>query len=162
MGLDTAPVDVHGYDVCEREGCDEPLEYAGVGRRPKYHSENCRKRACDDRHRKVCPSCGGLMAVRSGWSNKEPERPSAMCRACYDAAERERVAARDAEIARMWAEGKTLREIGEHFGWPKTQVCAELYGRLPERGNVLPHRRSPKDVAAIRAGRRRYDEGRAA
>lgn len=98
-----------------------------------------------------CPRCGQPML---GW---QPSRPATGCGAC-------RAADADAharEYVRLWAEGKTLRQIAAHFGYSLGAAPRELH-RLRERGYDLPFRYPKERVSNIRAGTHAYWSERAA
>ena len=69
---------------CKREGCEEPVVYSGMGRRPDYCSVRCRREAQRVRREgKRCERCGREFRPLR-WGAK-------WCRpACRQAAYRER------------------------------------------------------------------------
>lgn len=92
------------------------------------------KRRWDREHlHDPCPECGGPKC-----------RHNARCINCAE----DHRARRRALIERMWAEGATIREIREAIGSPGWSA-----GVHRSRGWNLPHRRTPEQVARIRAGR---------
>lgn len=66
-----------------------------------------------------------------------------------------------AQIERLWAEGKTVREIGAEIGWALSTAKVKI-SQLRAQGYDLPHRRTPEQVARIAGGWRRVRERSAA
>jgi hypothetical protein len=90
-----------------------------------------------------CIDCG---AATSGYAGQGPNAPK-RCPTCAGrhSAERERERHRERRelVERLWAEGRSFREIGELMGWkgsPWNNIC-----QLRNRGGYdLPHRRPPR------------------
>jgi hypothetical protein len=99
--------------------CGGPVPLAT--RRPRiYCSENCRKRAYEDRHRPACVDCGAILGcgVKPG--------QSARCRDCYDA-------------FRTWSH-EVLLSIVEgcwHDGWRHREIAVGV-GRDDHGASVSP------------------------
>lgn len=91
--------------------CGDPLS----GRQRQWCSENCRKRACDDRMRAPCPECGEPMSVRSAYRHKGRSQMS--CRACCRKREAAAQRARVEDVAEMYREGLSMREIAAELGY---------------------------------------------
>lgn len=100
-------------------------------------------RAALERSKTPCPGCG------------EPclRRTAAVCQSCQAAA----VTVRRGLIEGMWADGWTLREITAALNTTKATVAVEI-ARMRADGWDLPHRRSARDLDAIRAGQARARE----
>jgi len=89
------------------------------------------KRAWEREHYKgTCERCGGPTGKR------HRER---LCWSCWVEQEQERVRLRAEQIVAWWAEGLTLREIGERLGWSKGHLSMEMH-RLRGKGYDLPYR----------------------
>jgi transposase len=81
-------------------------------------------RAYNAAHKDECPLCGGEM-----------ERHSERCTACRsDEADR-----KAKTVVRLWAEGKSMREIQEVLGWSKGHLAA-MMDRYRTQGYDLPYR----------------------
>lgn len=126
--------------LCAREECPNTFEVAeglpGGGLRRRFCSDNCRKRACEDRYRAACADCGGPMGKGSAWPSKE--QPS-RCKACqFRAWDRDRN-----EFGRLveglWAEGLPLREIAKRLGISENHLAVET-DRLRAEGFYLQYR----------------------
>lgn len=85
-------------------------------------------------HKHPCPKCGHRLSY---------QRTGEKCPGCA-AARRERVVV-------WWAEGLTMREIADRLGWTAVQVRTDI-ARMRAVGYDMPHRRTPEQVANIRAG----------
>lgn len=126
-------------------------------------AETKRAWAKDPANRVVCSVCGGLTGSTSG-QHRDRRRPDGdrRCRACYLAEERKRIAERGHQIERWWAEGLTIRQIGDRLGgWSKARATVEVV-RFRAKGFYLPYRRTPEQVARIKAGSERDRKARAA
>jgi transcriptional regulator with XRE-family HTH domain len=94
-----------------------------------------------------CIDCGAPTGGSEGRGPNAPKR----CRRCAGRRNREREQERNRErrelVERLWAEGKSFREIGEALGWkgsPWNNIC-----QLRNRGGYhLPHRRPPREQSA--------------
>lgn len=91
--------------ACQR--CGGPL----TGRQKQWCSDNCRKRACDNRARGLCIDCGDPLGPRSAWVGTERCRPCRFKREA--AAHRLRVE----DVAEMYREGMSMREIARTLGY---------------------------------------------
>ena len=146
------------------KGCGSPLPPAsGHGRPRKWCSEACRRRTL---YAGRCADCGAPTSGSEGRGPRAPQR----CQACAGthaaARSRERAAPRRALIERLWAEGKTVAEIGELMGWSATARRSKI-SRLRQLGYSLPHRAdrasprgtrpSPAPAAPITARRQAPD-----
>lgn len=124
-------------------GCGTPLV---ITKRPgppqKWCSEQCRK--AHYLQRDPCVDCGAPTSScsRNGFA-AEPR--------CIRCAAIHAHAPQRAQIERMWAEGRTCREIGETLGWTGEYLTHGIT-ILRGRGYNLPHRRTPAQVARITAG----------
>lgn len=54
-------------------------------------------------------------------------------------------------VEAMWADGLTMREIGELMGWSKRSAAVRV-SNLRSRGYDLPYRRTPEQIARMTAG----------
>lgn len=90
-----------------------------------------------EHYRGECIGCGG--------PTSRPGVPR--CWSCWAAAQHERIEPRTQQIVAWWAEGLSLREIGERLGWTRVRVSEEVR-RLREKGYSLPYRYT------MRAGKR--------
>lgn len=100
-----------------------------------------RARARDEAHRGTCTQCGGLMGT--GTEN------DGTCKPCQRVARIERAT----EIARLWADGWTMKRIAAEFGYSLNHMAVEFF-RIRRDGLAdLPHRYSPERRAAMKAGR---------
>jgi DNA-binding CsgD family transcriptional regulator len=109
--------------VCER--CSAPIP-AGKNRGTRYCSDNCRKRACDDRKRAPCIDCGTPMGCRTAWSNNCDPAPRERCMACHRKREKAAHAARLEHVAAMYREGMTMREIARALGYGPNTTAGEV------------------------------------
>ena len=94
------------------------------GRQTKWCSENCRKRACDASHRSQCADCGGDMGTRSGFARPHP---NVFCRDCWTRREARAHRARIEDVAEMYREGFTYREMAAELGYGPKSVCPEVH-----------------------------------
>lgn len=79
----------------------------------------------NETHKGKCPQCGG----------ETGRQTAGICQNCHAA----RVAARTARLEALWAEGRTLKEIAQEFGWSSGHLQQEMH-RARERGAHLPYR----------------------
>ena len=107
------------------------------GRRRKWCSEACRKRTL---YAGRCVDCGAATSGSAGRGPRAPKRCQACASRLAAARARERAAPRRAVIERLWAEGRTVREIGELMGWAQNARESKI-SRLRQLGYHLPHRR---------------------
>jgi transposase-like protein len=115
--------------TCER--CGEEFADASAGQRRRFCSDNCRKRDSEIRVRSgVCATCGARVSLKERYDR---------CRPCYLRAEHDRVDARAQRIVAWWAEGLSIREIGERLGRTANYVNVEI-NRLRSAGYDLPFR----------------------
>jgi transposase len=91
-----------------------------------------------------CVDCGAPTGGHAGRGDKAPKR----CQRCAGRLNREREQERNRErrelVERLWAEGKSFREIGEALGWKgspwnnisqlRSRSGYDLPYRLPRRG----------------------------
>lgn len=131
--------------TCERCGGGFVDTSPAQGRR--FCSDTCRKRHHEHAARVPCPGCGRLLGVGSGNPSKRPD----LCRACRN--QQLRDGSIGHEVERLWAEGKTLREISDHFGWDYEHGGKCIVTRYRQLGFNLPHRYSEARVEAQRRGR---------
>lgn len=115
---------------CERE-------FTAAKATARYCSENCRKRACDDRRRASCAECGRPLSAGSA---NHYDRPFKLCTDCSATARRAKMAARDRQFEEWWAAGLTLQDIADRMGWSREHVGME-FDRARTRGADLPYRR---------------------
>jgi hypothetical protein len=114
--------------TCQR--CGDPLS----GRQRMWCSENCRKRACDDRNRAACVDCGEPMGVRSAFAHND--RPNERCRGCEDAM---RAAGHEATLMRvvdMYRRGMRMREIASALGWSEGSKPSKMIDEARKRGLI--------------------------
>lgn len=123
--------------TCER--CESEFKCAKP--QARFCSDNCRRRACADLHRGSCIDCGLPLAEGSVWQG------TARCRLCHQKCFDELAA----PVVQMWNEGKTIREIAQHFGWTENYAGVRLT-RLRGHGYDLPYRRSSQALTAVRDG----------
>lgn len=92
------------------------------------------------RTRATCDRCGGGLRAGSG----HPSRSSGLCATCRRQENDARVALRDRELERLWAEGLKIREIADRLAMTPGHVGIEIT-RARQRGADLPrrHRRRP-------------------
>lgn len=123
---------------------DRAREYARRDRaRPgRQESKNAwlRERDRSPEGRSICETCGGLCGIAS---RKHGYRE---CMAC----KRLRRKTRGHEIERLWAEGRTLREIRERFGWSAGRIAMEM-DWLRKNGFDLPYRYAVKGGKRVAA-----------
>lgn len=100
--------------------------------RAKWCSERCRKAQYDF---DPCVVCGGKTS--SGPANGRVKDPR--CDSCTRRHKRERELARQAVIERLWAEGKTAKQIGEVLGW-NPRYAGNIIAVCRHRGYDLPVR----------------------
>jgi hypothetical protein len=94
---------------CQR--CGAVVPDARNGQTRKWCSENCRKRAADDRARGRCVDCETPLAAGSAWTG------GTRCRPCYDQREAAAYEERLQNFVAMYNEGMPLREIARRLGW---------------------------------------------
>lgn len=131
---------------CHGCGTELPPVSRAVHNR-KWCSERCRKQTL---YGGTCIDCGAPTGGSDGRSPNASKR-CVPCGSRYAAAlSVERAAPKRQLIERLWAEGKTSREIAAIVGWgtsqPGTAICI-----LRNRGYNLPHRRTPEQIARITA-----------
>lgn len=109
--------------------------------------DGSRLRARKAGYRGACIKCG---ATTSGCNG--PGKAPLRCIPCGQehVAEVKRAGHRAMveRVERLWAEGRTLRQIALAMGWANKHVAASLIARLRSEGCDLPHRR-PQAVAYI-------------
>jgi hypothetical protein len=126
-------------------GCDKTVVriLGGGGVRPKWCSENCRKRTwnrrwlASEKSRAVCPDCGEKLAPGSARPHLVRRREKArgtQNQSCPGCARKKRK-----QIMSWWAEGLTMPEICELLGISKTQLAVDMV-RMRELGYDLPYR----------------------
>jgi hypothetical protein len=129
----TAPT-VTGATICA--GCDQPVPPPSPrgGRPRKWCSDECRRRAWDRENVVLFCACGMRIdppSVRQG---------TTQCRRCFLAAEERRVRERAERFAAMWADGRSLNEIADEFGWTRGHLSME-FNRIRQRWpGLLPYR----------------------
>ena len=84
--------------------------------------------------------CGAATSGSAGRGSRAPKRCQACASRLAAARARERAAPRRAVIERLWAEGRSVREIGELMGWAQNARESKI-SRLRQLGYHLPHRR---------------------
>ena len=102
-----------------------------------------------------CPECGKLA------SGSEGRRPGHLCRDCGLAAGGQRIgeirrAAAEPRyrlIERRWQDGQTLKQIADELGTTVRAIAAVLHRLRQRDGYSLPYRRTPEQVARIKAAR---------
>lgn len=104
------------------------------------HRNRERNRAYDREHAMdgQCAECDGPMSRGSD---------GGVCRGCRAA----QLRIRRETICAMWADGLTGSAIAREFGWTKTRLGVEIAQARADSWD-LPHRRTPEQVARIRAG----------
>jgi hypothetical protein len=126
----------------ECAGCHEPFAVRDryLLNRVKWCSERCRKA----QYRTPCAICGKLC----GGSDR-----ATYCAGCAQVVTgriaAERAAPRRALVERLWAEGKTVREICAELG---VRYHKSYLASWRERGYDLPYRRSAEALANVRRG----------
>lgn len=108
---------------CARTGCENPLpikEPGTRGRPYRFCSRQCGKRACEERHRKMCPDCGQPMSLGSNWRNVE------RCRECHEKREALAMRAKLEDVACMYREGMSYREISHALGYSGSRTPPEI------------------------------------
>lgn len=123
--------------ICAYEPCtnEVPPQLRKAGAPKRYCSDNCRKRACDERHRARCIDCNKPLAPRSGWP---AEHPNDRCRACHREREAKAHRARLEDVAAMFNEGMSMAEIASELGYgpgvmPKEVTLARQAGLIGYR-----------------------------
>jgi hypothetical protein len=117
----------------------------------EYCSGNCRKRACEDRHRASCVDCGERLHAGSAWPSDD--RLNRRCRECHLEKLYLDHRWRDKLIEEWWNEGLSMPEICDRLGWSVGHFAMEM-NRLREAGYNLPYRyrlsdpRHPEQVSA--------------
>lgn len=100
-----------------------------------------RQRIYDQRRRRfVCTECGEPVSKGA--------TANTLCSACRSKAKHERAL----RIEQWWAEGRTLKEIGERLGWGRNRLTSEMCA-LRKVGYDLPLRKPRRDGATAQAGR---------
>lgn len=124
--------------VCLR--CGEPVPHGAR----KWCSENCRKRASDERHRGQCIDCGAALGSRSGWTNiAKPTK--GRCVACDHREKAQRRRERIELVARLYNDGKKYREIAQALGYGANSLPPEV---VEARKAGLIGRRNRRRAAA--------------
>jgi DNA-directed RNA polymerase specialized sigma24 family protein len=123
--------------VCQGCGSPLPAPPPSSGRRRKWCSEACRKRTL---YGGRCVDCGAATSGSEGRGARAPQRCHACAARRAAARSSERAAPRRALIERLWAEGRSVREIGELMGWAENAQKSKI-ARLRQLGYDLPHRR---------------------
>jgi hypothetical protein len=133
-------------------GCDsEAAPRKGRrGRKPEWCSERCRKR----QYEQPCIDCGKPHMGRASHPEQRYCHACAQRRSGEASAERARPRRELAE--RLWAEGRTYREIAPLIGMRLPTLKSQLTNWRNE-GYSFPHRH-PGQAAAVR---RMFAEGRA-
>lgn len=85
---------------------------------PDGHVAAARKAASDVRTRKVCPTCGGQMGPRRCGSEQ--------CRKCADEQRARGFECRLDDVAEMYREGMSLREIARELGYGPNSTPPEV------------------------------------
>jgi hypothetical protein len=137
--------------TCQR--CGDPFVDRSPVQKARFCSDNCRKRAHEYEHnravRATCETCGGLCGIGSASGP-----PSRQCLACRHAARLEKAQT----IARLWAQGASMREIATALGWTMGHLHGEM-GRIREDGLAdLPYRYNIDRREAAQRGRRARQE----
>jgi hypothetical protein len=127
--------------------CDKPIPEGGRKDR-RYCSETCRKGAWLDAIVAYC-ACG------AGLKRCSVRRGARQCQACERAGRSHAWQARALVIADLWAEGKTQSEIAAAVGLSVGHYKVETARIRKWRPGLLPHRRTPEQVARIREGQAR-------
>lgn len=121
--------------TCERCGAPvTPKDPSAPGYQARFCSENCRKRACDERNRATCAGCGADMGPRSGW--KDRNRPRLHCLSCENDRRRAIHDARVERAAALYNAGKSHQEIAEAFGYGENSTPGVLIRDARRRGLI--------------------------
>ena len=102
-----------------------------------------------------CPECGKPA------SGSEGRRPGHLCRDCGPAAGLQRIgeiqhAAAEPRyrlIEQRWQDGQTLKQIADELGSTKNSINRTICALRKRDGYSLPYRRTPEQVARIKAAR---------
>lgn len=122
--------------ICENPACGNVTSQPDVGRRRRWCSDKCRKVAPYARY---CTDCGARLNGSDGHGPNAPTR-CMQCAPKVSAPLRKKHEQR-AEVARLWAEGKTLREIAAALGMASPESAGVMVVRYRAEGIDLPLRR---------------------
>lgn len=118
--------------------CGSQIIQKGPGRRRKWCSEHCRKRAL---YSGVCIDCGSRTSGTASGLARRAER----CATCQsnrlNAANVESGRAICADVETMWHDGYTLVEIAAEMGWTPNSAKGYIC-RQRKRGGAFPYRRA--------------------
>lgn len=123
------------------------LEAARDWKRRNRKRQRAYNRAYNDEHKGTCASCGGE-TVRGAVSG--------ICAACRtDEADR-----KARKVVRLWAEGKSMKEICAEMGWSKGHL-GKVMDRYRAQGYDLPYRyNGTRNGAKYAAARKSIAAGR--
>jgi hypothetical protein len=120
--------------ACHHCGGELPVPLIVNGRPRLYCSENCRKRATDDRKRASCRQCGKVLSAGSAWNG--PGHGHQLCRSCEG---KRRLAENEEKLVlveRMYKAGASYQEIAIALGWSPTSKPGELVRQLRQQGRI--------------------------
>lgn len=104
--------------ICPR--CGDPALPDRLGRPRKWCSGRCRRAACEEAKRKSCPDCGEPMGTGTVWRDHE------VCGACRRRIEARAHRARVEDVAEMYREGMSHREIAAELGYGPNSMPHEI------------------------------------
>jgi hypothetical protein len=124
--------------VCER--CSVPIPEGTRGQTRRFCSDNCVKRACEDRKRGTCEDCGATLGLGSEW--RSDWKRCIPCHKKHGAVTRR---ARLEAVAEMYNAGASHREIASALGYGPNSSPPEL--TEARRAGLIGYRQKRKAAA---------------